>query len=282
MTKKARAEQSKKFSCLYPSFFSARLSSIIAIVLLLASIGFLYAKNQELEQKYERQNQPSVLQPISTLTPTPESTPIPTTKPKVYVNPDPIIPCTMSKECGGDIRQVKKSECTNGTCCQIGITWIFYPSRDKCLQDQKASQPIQQPQQLNNPQTAPAANKVPVFLTYGKYTIYCPSQNVDAVKSIDATMTSKIQEWSKNFNDCVEFQRSADPCYKDCYSKMSSANWFCVQSYQSTTPEYKSCTDKVTNDFIACTSGCPNPYTTCQYVYSEQKNMSNQISNLCK
>lgn len=198
-------------------------------------------------------------------------------------NSDPIITCNISPECGGGSRQMKKSECDQGTCCQIGNTWIFYPSRDKCLQDQKASQPIQQPQQLNNPQIVPITNKVPVFLTYGKYTIYCPSQNVDAVKSIDATMTSKSQEWAKQFNDCMELQKSTDPCYKDCYSKMSSASWSCIQSFpDSSSPEYKACSDKVTSDFLACTPNCPNPWTTCEYVYSEQKSMSNQISNLCK
>lgn len=59
-------------------------------------------------------------------------TPTPSSTPKPYVNPDPIIACTMSKECGGGIRNVKRSECTNGTCCQIGSTWIFYPSNSSC------------------------------------------------------------------------------------------------------------------------------------------------------
>jgi len=57
------------FSC---SFFSTRLSSIIAIVLLLALIGFLYVKDQELGQKYEKQSQPSVS--LATTTPTPAPT----------------------------------------------------------------------------------------------------------------------------------------------------------------------------------------------------------------
>lgn len=80
MTKKT-TPQPKRFSCPYPSFFSARLSSIIAIVLLLASISFLYAKNQELERKYEKQNQPTVLQSTTSATPTPTPKPTPTTKP---------------------------------------------------------------------------------------------------------------------------------------------------------------------------------------------------------
>jgi hypothetical protein len=266
--------QPKRFSCPYPSFFSVRLSSIFAIILLLASIGFLYAKNLGLEQRYEKQNQPSVLQSptITTLTPTP--------KPAVKgtSNPDPIITCSIHANCGGGSRQMKKSECDQTTCCQIGNNWYFYLSKDKCIQDQQSNQP----QQIVIPQIAPTTNKVPVFLTYGKYTIYCPSQNVDAVKSIDATMTSKSQEWAKQFNECLEYQRSIDPCYQDCNSKMSLGVSLCIQSYESNTPEYTSCQDKVTNDFLSCTPSCPNPYPKCEYVYSEQKSMSNQISNLCK
>jgi len=59
----------------YYSFFSARLSSIIAIILLLGAVGFLYAKNQELERKFEKQNQLSILQSTT------ETTPIPTPEP---------------------------------------------------------------------------------------------------------------------------------------------------------------------------------------------------------
>lgn len=88
--------------------------------------------------------------------------------------------------------------------------------------------------------------------------------------------------WAKQFNDCVDLQKSIDPCYKDCHSKMSSASMSCIQSYESTTPEYKSCQDKVTSDFLSCTSSCPNPFTACQYVYAEQKRLNSQIDNLCK
>lgn len=76
MAKKIGKNKLKLADFPYSSFFSARLSSIIAIILLLASIGYLYAKNQELERKYEKQTQPFVLEPTITVLPT--STPEPT------------------------------------------------------------------------------------------------------------------------------------------------------------------------------------------------------------
>jgi len=59
----------------YPSFFSAfpaRLISIITIILLLASVGYLYAKNRELEKS----------QPKQTLSPTPTHLVTPTARPE--------------------------------------------------------------------------------------------------------------------------------------------------------------------------------------------------------
>jgi hypothetical protein len=231
-----------------------------------------------------KNNPDTIPSPIPTQSATPTSIPTvkgATTKTQT-VNSDPIIDCVSSHpNCYGESLRLKSSQCSKIFCCGFSDgRWELYPSEEKCKQAWTAQQPTTQTQQQT---TSNTSNKVPVFLTYGKYTIYCPSQNVDAVKSIDATMTSKSQEWAKQFNDCVELQKSIDPCYKDCYSKMSSASWSCIQSYQDTNSlEYKSCQDKVTNDFLACTPSCPNPWTTCQYVYSEQKSMSNQISNLCK
>ena len=47
-----------------------------------------------------------------------------------------MINCNISNNCGGGTRKIKQSECNNGTCCQIGSSWIFYTSRQKCTEDQ--------------------------------------------------------------------------------------------------------------------------------------------------
>lgn len=70
MAKKITNKQPGQTVYSYPFFFPARLSSIIAIILLLASIGFLYAKNQELEELQRKQ------------TPTPTQLIIPTVQPE--------------------------------------------------------------------------------------------------------------------------------------------------------------------------------------------------------
>lgn len=49
-----------------------------------------------------------------------------------------MVNCKMNVSCGGDVRYIKKSECDNGTCCQIGSSWIFYISKANCIQDQGA------------------------------------------------------------------------------------------------------------------------------------------------
>lgn len=134
MAKKGLVEQKQPN---YPSFFSARLSSILAIVLLLVSISYLYAKNQELEGKYNKEKQSPASQPTPTLSPTP--TPKPVVKgtsiiPTPTSDPDPVIEC-KSELCNGG--WMPQSKCNQSTCCQIGDKWYFYLSKDKCRQDQE-------------------------------------------------------------------------------------------------------------------------------------------------
>lgn len=48
-----------------------------------------------------------------------------------------MVNCSVSNECGGGTKYLKKSECDTSTCCQIGGTWYFYTSKQKCNEDQK-------------------------------------------------------------------------------------------------------------------------------------------------
>lgn len=44
--------------------------------------------------------------------------------------------CRVNTSCGGGTKYIKKSECDDSTCCQIGDKWYFYSSRQKCKDDQ--------------------------------------------------------------------------------------------------------------------------------------------------
>lgn len=57
--------------------------------------------------------------------------------PTAIPDPDPIVDCRITSECGGGIRKLRLSVCNNSACCQIGGSWIFYESSAKCGQDQK-------------------------------------------------------------------------------------------------------------------------------------------------
>lgn len=50
-------------------------------------------------------------------------------------DPDPYINCKLPYS--GIHPNIRKSECDQYTDCQLGDKWIFYKSRDKCLEDQK-------------------------------------------------------------------------------------------------------------------------------------------------
>lgn len=138
---------------------------------------------------------------------------------------DYMVSCNFSTECGGT-RYVKKSECVD--CAKKAGTT-----------------------------TTTTVNKIPVFLTYGNYTIYCPPQNVDAVKSIDATLKSKGSGWASDFNICRDRYYQTDSCYVACANGPIDV-------------------------YGTCINGCVSPYTSCDWVYGEQKLLSSQITNLCK
>ena len=196
---------------------------------------------------------------------------------------DPIVNCQISPECGGGSRQMKKSECEQSVCCQIGSKWYFYLSREKCSEDQKNyRQDTYKPLTINNSSTG-TSDRIPVFLSFYGYTLYCPPQNIDAIKSINQTMEAKKSEWDKNYKDCVDLERTTDPCQKNCDSQMRTENENCVRLYGDNvnSPEYSTCTNRVTEEYLNCSDKCPNPYTTCRRVYEEQNYLYNQIKNLC-
>lgn len=227
-----------------------RFLTILLGLAILFSAG-LYVRAENIEKERKNKDFKSAPTPTTIL----QLTPTPTTKPKVYVNPDPIIPCTMSKECGGDIRQIKKSECTNGTCCQIGSTWIFYPSRDKCLQDQKASQPVVQQAPAQRP--AQSTSKLNYYcydntLKYSYYTSSGEQCNKD-----NATSACKSSTKSSIY----------DPCMKKCLDTANENDSICIWAYfganaaMENNPDlYQECIAETSKEHQQCMDTCSAPY----------------------
>ncbi len=94
-----------------------------------------------------------------TVTPSPTPT-IPTQTTKTYVvplpttDPDPIVSCNISANCGGGTTPLRQSECANSTCCGFsGGKWIFYKDKNQCTKDQNAGY-----KQTTGNYTPPTAN----------------------------------------------------------------------------------------------------------------------------
>jgi len=170
--------------------------------------------------------------------------------------------CEIASDCGGGTIKMSYLQCMK-PCSGFA---------------QKTNNNSPSPQNNSSIQTS---NKTAVFLTYGQYTIYCPSQNVEAVKSIDATMKSKGMEWAKNYNDCADRFRNNDSCWSLCKAAHSSGWNQCSSSFGYSGSDYDTCTKKVSDEYSSCISKCTSPSSSCDYVYAEQKNLSSQINTLC-
>jgi len=53
-------------------------------------------------------------------------------------NGDPIVNCRIHANCGGGYKNIRRSECDNSTCCEVGSKWYFYTDQNKCDQDQSS------------------------------------------------------------------------------------------------------------------------------------------------
>lgn len=214
-------------------------------------------------------------------------TPTTTSKPSqktVYNDPDPFIDCESTyPNCKGTSIRVHNSQCSKITCCQVGTTWSIYPSSEKCNEAQKNFQSQQAPAQNTIQNTSqPSANKVPVFISYGGYTVYCPSQNVGAVQSIASTMESKKNQWASDYNKCADNFYKTDSCYISCSNTNKNDLDICYAAYGYSGDNSSACTKEVWDNYSKCISSCPSASKSCDYVYWEQKNLSSQITNLCK
>lgn len=241
--------------------------SIIGILLLVA----LFAKTTSIISGSSMEQAPtSSIE--ATNTPVLEF-PIPTSAP-VYVDSDPIISCESSHpKCLGSTLKLPRSQCSNIYCCGIDNNWSLYPSEEKC---KEAGQNTGQQATQNT------GNRVPVFISHFGYTLNCPSQNVAAVQSINSTMESRRSQWAQNLMDCTNNFVNTDDCTVACGNALTNAEHTCTALYgQATDDSFSNCTKQASSDLGTCMSACPNSGTSCNSVNPDEKDLSNQIKNLC-
>lgn len=150
----------------------------------------------------------------ATSTPTPRPTLKPTYKPQVksartYQTPiptpdtDPIIECKSDLCNGGKMRL---SKCTNSTCCGLGAAWYWYPSKEKCVEDQnKLAAQAAQPFKANPPPVY--APPTPALPTYNKITP--PTFNYDyqaPQPNFKIEPPPSLDDYKKKLNEITEFK----------------------------------------------------------------------------
>lgn len=190
---------------------------------------------------------PSVL---PTITPTPS--PIP-----VYVDPDPIISCTSSyPNCVGQAGiQVRRSQCSNIICCQVGNTWSIYATRENCTAAQNATRP-QQVQVPQNTQKTLGNNYYCWNNAYGYfyYTSSGDQCNADNLKSTSNSI-------------CLTTQKmKVDSCDSACKTQADSDRSACYYAYvilNSDPDKYGECLNGPggeTEAYGNCLKQCTNQY----------------------
>lgn len=275
----------------------------ILIIGLVILVGWLFAADQNIPIPKPRQITPEINSsvsptPVATLTPTSA----PTTKPQAgsslnqntnnssigtidCIGPDGkqfsasmdeckklnekwgksvdyMLNCNIHQDCGGGTVRMSKSQCDK-PCSGL-------PDKSDNVQVNNAP---------NNQQSN--SNEVAVFLSYKGYTIYCPAQNASAVQSINLIMENKKTEWAKKYYECTDTLYKTDSCFVSC-KKIMETDWnTCLAVYGYSGDNYSICTKEASNNYSSCISKCPSVSQTCEWVYSEQKDLASQINNLC-
>jgi peptidoglycan hydrolase-like protein with peptidoglycan-binding domain len=159
-----------------------------------------------------------------------------------FDDPDPLINCLVHPNCGGGTRLLRKSVCDQSICCQIGNSWIFYESKDKCLQDQN-----------NLNQYIGSVNKdskkVLVNVTDAAYagSYYCYEDKANEITRIQNLLNLRYKLAESCFanakiklNDCLEKCKS-DPdfysCSDKCYPESGAKE--CGDSYENDLTNYR-------------------------------------------
>lgn len=168
------------------------------------------------------------------------------TNTQTYVDSDPEIDCQSTyPNCVGQSIRIRRSACSNITCCQIGNNWSIYTSRDKCHQDQNAFN--NQNKNTNRTYTFPTYAPLPTWppLPTYNYPTYAPYPTVDY-----STPTPYIPQMTKSecqsqvntiYGNQMRSYGCAYPCPEsgDCGStSVCEGMWYVAQQEMSKCNQY--------------------------------------------
>ena len=196
-------------------------------------------------------NPTPVLLPTSPPTATPSLLPIK----KKIINTDPIVICeSESPSCQGKSIEVKKSQCPNTVCCQVGNIYSVYLTMEKC----KEAQAKNKPQQTQTTNTNNNQNRVQYTVTNGLQngTYYCYPNRVNELTQQDQA----IKSWQAALDHCkFQQQPTQDSCIAACNgnSNYSSCIQPCYDSYLSV------CKSEI------------------ESLYNSRKELSNKVHEIC-
>jgi len=186
-------------------------------------------------------------QPLPTLAPTstPMPTPSPTATPKPYVNPDPITDCVSSyPNCNGESIRLKKSQCSNITCCQVGSTWSVYSSTEKCKEVQNSVQTTQQTQQT------------------AQYHCYNAGTGAWYYTSVEQCNTDNARSVASN-NCMTASDTKVKTCDSSCNGDMSNDSNICAWAYtgssatiEQNNDKYSECLNEALEKQKSCLQKC--------------------------
>jgi hypothetical protein len=165
-----------------------------------------------------------------TITQSPTKTPVPTKYiPRLQptIDTDPQVNCLIDSRCGGGTRNLKKSACSNSTCCQIGNTWLFYENKNQCITDQNKYYQDNKP-----PNTIPTWAPPPTFAPFITWTPY-PTQafpTYAAIPTRDPACDSINNEWNDFKRNFMANQYNN---YSSSFEAIQALNGYRTQ-YQNT------------------------------------------------
>lgn len=117
---------------------------------------------------------------------------------------------------------------------------------------------------------------VPVYLTYSKMEAYCPPENAEAIKAIDAKMLAGSFQYASDHKKCIDIYHDDDQCNTSCGLQLV------IGSKECKLKKDDSCLFEIADKYRGCILRCPSISTDCEYVYNEQKQLGYQFSELCR
>lgn len=173
--------------------------------------------------------------------------------------------CQIGGNCPKETRRIKKSECDNGTCCQIGSAWVFYTSVSKCKQDQASARgssggsggTVNYPTSSQNtsPKVAFQATE-----TTSKGTYYCYDNKVNSMVSLQSLVKVE-RELYENCKSSESNKNTFSQCWKETCSGLSdtsACSSVCYdKAYASCADYYKTYSENLSKLNSMLWSNCP-------------------------